>query len=75
MVIGLTPPFASSLCFSSARGNSTLVLWFISGVVIMKMISSTSITSTRGVTLMSAMTPPLSFPLLIAMVQDFLGRA
>jgi len=48
-----------------ASGRSTLTLWDIRGAVMMKMISSTSITSTRGVTLMSAMGPPL-LPLLKA---------
>ena len=41
-----------------ASGSLTTTLCVISGAVIMKMISSTSITSTRGVTLMSAIGPP-----------------
>ena len=61
--------FALSGFFSSTvSGNLTLTLWFISGVVIMKMISSTNITSTRGVTLISAIGPPLSLPELKAIV-------
>ena len=47
----------SSLCSigcAEARGRSTLTPLWISGAVTMKMMSSTSITSTSGVTLMSA---------------------
>src|SRR5690242_10139130 len=43
----------------SALGRVTLILCDIKGAVIMKMISSTSITSTRGVTLISDIGPPL----------------
>ena len=48
----------SSRLLRFASGSSTLTLCVISGAVIMKMISSTSITSTSGVTLMSAIGPP-----------------
>src|SRR5690606_28375660 len=41
-----------------ACGRSMRILWVINGAVIMKMISSTNITSTRGVTLISAIGPP-----------------
>src|SRR5260370_11284715 len=41
---------------ASAFGKSTLTLLFIMGVMTMKMISSTSITSTIGVTLMLELT-------------------
>src|SRR5687768_12330259 len=53
---------------SVASGSSILTLWAISGAVIMKMISSTSITSTRGVTLISAIGPPPPLLLLKAIV-------
>jgi hypothetical protein len=41
---------------ASARGSATSIPWCSMGAAIMKMISRTSITSTRGVTLMSAIT-------------------
>ena len=49
-----------------ASGSTISTLCDISGAVIMKMISSTSITSTSGVTLISAIGPPLSPPALNA---------
>src|SRR5688500_1054918 len=58
----------SGFSASVACGSSTLTLCDINGAVIMKMMSSTSITSTRGVTLISAIGPPLSLPELKAMV-------
>src|SRR5690606_9712186 len=64
---GVLGPLSSSGFTTTASGSCTLTLWFISGVVIMKMISSTNITSTRGVTLISAIGPPLSLPALMAM--------
>src|SRR5690606_41235240 len=53
-VIGGTSGASWLRWLTSASGRSTWILWVISGAVIMKMISSTSITSTRGVTLISA---------------------
>src|SRR5687767_11456204 len=55
-----------TICFSAegsagacVRGSSTVMPVVMSGAVIMKMMSSTSMTSTSGVTLMSAiMLPP-----------------
>src|SRR5690348_12827543 len=47
---------------ASARGRATSTPWWSMGAAIMKMISSTSITSTSGVTLMSASTGSSSFP-------------
>src|SRR5690606_18583860 len=61
-VIGGTSGASCSRSATSASGNSTLTLCDIKGAVIMKMISSTSITSTSGVTLISAIGPPLSLP-------------
>src|SRR5690349_19172953 len=58
---------SSGLWSRLACGSSTLILCDIRGAVIMKMISSTSITSTRGVTLISDIGPPLSLPVLKAM--------
>src|SRR5690606_2882628 len=60
-VIGGTSGASWLRWLTSASGRSTWILWVISGAVIMKMISSTSITSTRGVTLISAIgvPPPL----------------
>jgi hypothetical protein len=47
--------------------------WMITLIVMMKMISRTNITSTKGVTLMSAiMSPSESPPTLIAMKLRFL---
>src|SRR5687767_6599157 len=43
----------SGFLVAAACGRSIAILWVISGAVIMKMISSTSITSTIGVTLIS----------------------
>ena len=40
-----------SICCAEARGRSTFTPLWMSGAVTMKMISSTSITSTSGVTL------------------------
>src|SRR5690606_36018554 len=40
----------------SARGRSTFIEWVSTGTVIMKMISNTSMTSTRGVMLISLIT-------------------
>src|SRR5688572_18271696 len=61
----------ASLVFSSrlASGSLTWILCVISGAVIMKMINNTNITSTRGVTLISAIGPPLSLPELKAIVR------
>src|SRR5438105_1598969 len=42
-----------SICCAEARGRSTFTPLWIKGAVTMKMIKSTSITSTSGVTLMS----------------------
>jgi len=54
----------TGLVLSEASGNLTTTLCVIRGAVIMKMIRSTSMTSTRGVTLMSAIgPPPLEFEL------------
>src|SRR5207342_3836577 len=53
---------------SVASGSLTTTLCVIRGAVIMKMISSTSITSTSGVTLMSAIGPPPELLELKAMV-------
>src|ERR1022692_3911367 len=48
----------------------------ITRIVMMKMISSTSITSTKGVTLMSDITSPSTFPpMFSAMVFPYLARA
>ncbi len=47
---------------ASARGSATSIPWWSMGAAIMKMISSTSITSTSGVTLMSASTGSSSPP-------------
>src|SRR5690606_238353 len=58
--------FSSSLWTRFASGSSTFTLCAISGAVMMKMMSSTSITSTRGVTLMSFI-GPLLLPVLKAM--------
>src|SRR4249919_3810473 len=49
-----------------ALGSSTLILCVIRGAVIMKMMSRTSITSTRGVTLISDIGAPLWVPVLKA---------
>src|SRR5690349_17047059 len=59
-------PSGSSMFLAATWGSwrSTPVL-FIIGAVIMKMISSTSMTSTNGVTLISALSSP-SPPVLIA---------
>src|SRR5713226_7077153 len=46
-----------------AFGNATSTPWCSMGAAIMKMMSSTSITSTSGVTLMSAITGSSSSPL------------
>src|ERR1700704_3333343 len=54
-----------SICCAEARGRSTLTPLWISGAVTMKMIKSTSMTSTRGVTLMSVIArrgPPSPAP-------------
>ena len=68
MVIGgVVGAFLSSGSWTRfASGSSIFTLCDISGAVMMKMISSTNITSTRGVTLISAIGPPL-LPLLKAM--------
>src|SRR4249919_4349134 len=67
-VIGGTGGTFSSVRLSRlACGNSTLILCDISGAVIMKMMSRTSITSTRGVTLISDIGAPLWVPELKAM--------
>jgi hypothetical protein len=47
----------TGICGASALGRSTLMPAWTSGAVTMKMMSSTSITSTRGVTLMSLIGP------------------
>ncbi len=44
----------SSSSTVDACGRSILILWAMRGAVIMKMISSTSITSTSGIMLISA---------------------
>ncbi len=44
-----------SICCAEARGRSTFTPLWMSGAVTMKMMSSTSMTSTSGVTLMSVM--------------------
>src|SRR5690606_3882373 len=44
----------------SARGRSTFIEWVSTGTVMMKIISNTSMTSTRGVMLISLMTSSLS---------------
>src|SRR5580700_6943911 len=51
----------------TAFGRSTFTVLLITGMVIRKMMSSTSITSTSGVVLMLAIDPPDSCPTLIAM--------
>src|SRR5690554_826100 len=61
-VIGGTSGAISSFRSRLASGRSTWILCDINGAVIMKMIRSTSITSTSGVTLMSAIGPPLLLP-------------
>ena len=67
MVIGGVLGASLSLSWTRfASGSSIFTLCDISGAVMMKMISSTNITSTRGVTLISAIGPPL-LPLLKAM--------
>src|ERR1700757_912029 len=56
---------ACSICCAWARGRSTLTPLWMSGAVTMKMMSSTSMTSTSGVTLMSVIArrpPPVSPP-------------
>ena len=45
----------SATCLAEAVGSSSGMEWVITGMVIMNTISNTSITSTSGVTLMSAM--------------------
>src|SRR5262249_52055144 len=51
----------------TAFGSSTFTVLLITGMVIRKMISSTSMTSTSGVVLMEAIAPPSSWlPTLIA---------
>ena len=58
----------SSFCrseFAVVAGKSTSSPWVIIGAVTMKMISNTNITSTRGVTLISATNPLGHFPCLI----------
>src|SRR5579863_7878637 len=52
----------------TAFGRSTFTVLLITGMVIRKMMSSTSITSTSGVVLMLAIAPPDSCPTLIAMM-------
>src|SRR5580700_11722914 len=52
----------------TAFGRSTFTVLLMTGIVMRKMINSTSITSTSGVVLMLAMAPPDSCPTLIAMV-------
>src|SRR5262245_18976073 len=64
--------FSGLVCVGilEACGRSTFLKLVITGMVIKKMISSTSITSTRGVVLMVAITagsPPFPGPTLIAM--------
>src|SRR4051794_37329396 len=51
----LSTSFSSAccICCACARGRSTFTPLWMSGAVTMKMMSSTSITSTSGVTLMS----------------------
>src|ERR1700724_3173376 len=52
----------------TAFGRSTFTVLVITGIVIRKMMSSTSITSTSGVVLIEAIAPPSSPPTLIAMI-------
>src|SRR5580693_2048742 len=63
---------ASSWVLGLAVGSFTVIRCDISGAVIMKMISNTNITSTSGVTLISDIGEPDSFPELIAMGQSSL---
>ena len=48
--------FSGLVCVGTLRslGSCNVMLWVTTGIVIRKMISSTSITSTRGVVLMAA---------------------
>src|SRR5207342_2318102 len=66
-VIGGVGGTASGRLSRFACGSSTLILCDISGAVIMKMMSKTNITSTRGVTLISDIGAPLWAPELKAM--------
>src|SRR5512134_670154 len=66
-VSGLSAVFAAS-------GNLTSAPFCSSGATIIMMISSTSMTSTRGVTLMSDLIPPLDPPTSIDMVNLLLRR-
>src|SRR6516164_1630783 len=60
----------------TAFGSCTGTVLVITGMVIRKMMSSTSITSTSGVVLMLAIAPPASsLPTLIAMLDPHDGAA
>ena len=52
----------SSSSTVEAWGRSILILWASNGAVIMKMISSTSMTSTSGIMLISAIGVPCGLP-------------
>src|SRR4029077_9823483 len=74
-----TVMFSGLVCVGmlTALGSSTLTVLLITGMVIRKMISSTSMTSTRGVVLMVAMiwgSEPPEDPTLIAMNVDSYTR-
>src|SRR5690606_37823198 len=75
IVIGGTSGANSSLRSRLASGSATWILCDMSGAVIMKMINNTSITSTNGVTLISAIGPAL-LPVLkaISVLQLAYGR-
>src|SRR5215470_382901 len=73
--------FSGLVCVGmlTAFGSVTGTVLVITGIVIRKMMSSTSITSTSGVVLMLAIAPPSSPPTCIAIVRSsraaFQGRA
>src|SRR5579863_105801 len=70
--------FSGLVCVGilTALGRSTFTVLVITGIVIRKMMSNTSITSTSGVVLMVAIMPPLlASPTFIDMVSYSLQRA